>query len=382
MTVAKLNFEYQETDKPLMVFYRQPMDKLDPTAVIWEDMAFKGWEYQGRNPESAVGTVPVPKAAYCYVSSGEIPVDSLGITKYAHDLRYKGPMVELGNWLSMSENVRQDMLNMLYDERGELREEMVAFAKSLNDLGLEPADVTQIGVEDTGGKAFAVLYHLSDGSSRIVLSKGYYDSKYLDRFKNDKDALEAKKADSVRHELTHDYGVSPYANPWLSVSGAEKRVGELLADFYESRAESLKGTPEAKTYKALAEMAREYAKSYTWYNRLAAELSRDIQSGIKEANLREGDLEALIAEFSDEAVNRQGINTQEGIEKYVRNKLSSLYRSKHAESDREEEQGKEQSETEPAGKDYRPEEQTDEEGQDAESDRETDDSDKSGDSSE
>src|SRR3989338_8551532 len=145
MTVAKLNFKYQEVDP--IDFYRPGIRIVDLALgndgkpMIWEDIAFQKWRDQGNNPESAVGTVQPPKETYIYISSGEIKVDALGIPKYIHELDYQGPMGKLGKWLSLAENFRQDLLNMMYDERGEQRPEMVEYISFLKSKGLKPEEV-------------------------------------------------------------------------------------------------------------------------------------------------------------------------------------------------------------------------------------------------
>ena len=338
MTVENLNYEYQETGSSLVHFLRPGVALVDAAAgfteeygppQVWEDIAFQEWKDNGEKPEFA-DLVPRPEENGILVSSGEIIDEYVtGQHKYTHAMEYDGPNNKVGYWLSMAENFRQDLLDMIYDEKGGLNPEIVRYVRSLSSKGLRGEAPIAIAVEDLSDKDARAVTYTDPATGRTILGidKRYYTDEKKDFIGVDDPRLvDLIEQDDMYHEIGHIMGIDTRS---MSRSRAEITVATNMAEFYEERAEALKGTRQGSIYKALAEQAREYAEHFNWYNRLTSEITSPFEA----KGFSQEEAESLLEQYAEEA-RLEGINTEAGVKDYISNKLEALTRE-NAETDEE-----------------------------------------------
>lgn len=217
---------------------------------------------------------------------------------------YEGPNNLFGKYISMNENFRQNIRNVLFDPTHRTRydADTVDFIDFLTKKYDAPRKIAGIGTEKMG--AVARIYS-GNKNSYIVGSTDFYEkAKAMAEAYglSGREAIEFVKRAIMYHELVHN------AQPGMSERDAEIDAGETLHEYFIKKAKDLEGTEEGRIYKILAAAERVYAESWRRSGK------RNAQSKSKSKNL-----ESKVRELTEEAESL-GLEGDEARD-YIRSRL-------------------------------------------------------------
>src|SRR3989338_6657822 len=283
--------------------------------LVLEDLEFKGWneatrgskavEYVKPNPEVGLFEFPehIPDYSKYGMTDTRVPVK---------DLEGLVPINIVGNYVSMIENAKQALRNIIYKN---YFVEGVGFnpvteawiEKLLEKEGFGPArEIAAYGVENfkeegiaartyyNGKAVLAASRNINEWASRVAEAYGL----------SGPEGIKFVKESIWRHELFHVLD----RRKGGSIDETEAELGDLLAEFYKEMAET-RGERYARYYRALAKFNSEYAEDYR--------SGRVTQEG--HLSKPSSNLEDLIDQYASEA-ERLGLEGEEAKD-YVSSRL-------------------------------------------------------------